>query len=206
MSRKDFIPGPDAEFSEWLRALIAAVHEHATTLNISPDELAALDQAFADFEDKLRNANEADAAAKAATNLKQTSRRAAEKVLRTFLRRLKTNPGYTEAFGARLNILMPQTASAPDSFRPILTVTALLHGIVEVAWVKGRADSINIYCQRDGDPGWVLLGRDTLSPYRDERPLLVPEKPETRNYRARYVIADEEVGDVSDISVAIAHP
>ena len=41
-------------------------------------------------------------------------------------------------------------------------------------------DGMNLYSQRDGDPDFELLSRDTRSPYVDNRPLLVVGKPELR--------------------------
>jgi hypothetical protein len=47
---------------------------------------------------------------------------------------------------------------------------------------------------RDGDADFVLLARDTQTPYVDNRPLLDPTKPEIREYKAMFVLGDEEIG------------
>ena len=39
-----------------------------------------------------------------------------------------------------------------------------------------------------------FLARDTQTPYLDTRPLLDPAKPEIREYKAMYVLGDEEIG------------
>ena len=57
---------------------------------------------------------------------------------------------------------------------------------------------MNIYSQRDGDTDFKLLSRDTHSPYVDNRPMLVAGKPELRQYRAIFVVADQEVSQFSD--------
>ena len=54
-----------------------------------------------------------------------------------------------------------------------------------------------------GQTAWTFLGRDTVSPYIDTRPLAQPNTPETREYMARGVIADAEVGVDSDIVVLV---
>ena len=53
---------------------------------------------------------------------------------------------------------------------------------------------MNIYSKRDGDPDFILLARDTESPYMDTRALKVPGKPEIREYKAMFVVGDEEIG------------
>ena len=47
---------------------------------------------------------------------------------------------------------------------------------------------------RDGDASFDFLARDTQTPYLDTRPLLDPAKPEIREYKAMYVLGDEEIG------------
>ena len=49
---------------------------------------------------------------------------------------------------------------------------------------------------RDGE--FKFLARDTVPPYVDNRPMLVPGKPELRNYKAVFVVADQEVSQFSD--------
>ena len=60
--------------------------------------------------------------------------------------------------------------------------------------------------QRDGDAGFVFLARDTATPYVDNRSCLVPGKPETRKYKAIFVIDDAEVGQFSDEVVVTCQP
>lgn len=57
---------------------------------------------------------------------------------------------------------------------------------------------MNIYSQRDGDTDFKLLGRDSHPPFVDTRPLLVAGKPELRQYRAIFVVGDQEVSQFSD--------
>ena len=45
-----------------------------------------------------------------------------------------------------------------------------------------------------GDADFVFLARDTATPYLDTRPLLAAGKPEIREYKAMFVLNDEEIG------------
>jgi len=66
------------------------------------------------------------------------------------------------------------------------------------------SDGVNIYSKRDGDVDFVFLARDTATPYLETRlpsigsakegPLKVAGKPEIREYKAMFVLKDEEIG------------
>ena len=74
------------------------------------------------------------------------------------------------------------------------------------AKVKSRANGVNIYSRRAGDADFAFLARDTNAPYVDNRPCLVAGKPETREFKAIYVVGDAEVGQASDILVLVCQP
>src|SRR6266481_3260533 len=67
-------------------------------------------------------------------------------------------------------------------------------GQVEIGFNKLTSDGMNIYSKRDGDVDFVYLARDTQTPYVDTRPLKVAGKPEIREYKAMFVLNDEEIG------------
>ena len=79
-------------------------------------------------------------------------------------------------------------------------------GVVELDFDKSIGEGVNIYAKRDGDADFVFLGRDTASPYIDNRPLLVATKPELREYKAVYVQNDAEIGLFSDEVVVNCAP
>ncbi len=76
-------------------------------------------------------------------------------------------------------------------------------GAVQLVFVKYKTHGINIYRKREGDSDWVLLGRATMSPFLDNRPLPQIGKAELRRYRAVYVYKDQQVGQFSN-EVAIS--
>ena len=80
------------------------------------------------------------------------------------------------------------------------------HGWVELSYVKGEFDGVNVYGEREGESGFVLLGRDAQSPYEDKRPLLQEGRPEIRRYQLRYVKNDVEVGQMSDTISVTCEP
>jgi hypothetical protein len=52
----------------------------------------------------------------------------------------------------------------------------------------------------------VFLAHDTVSPYVDNRDVLVAGKPEVRRYKAIYVVSDDEIGYFSDEVVVTVQP
>ena len=64
---------------------------------------------------------------------------------------------------------------------------------------KEKFDGVVVESLRDGDNGWQSLGLDSYSPYIDDRPPKVAGKPESRQYRVRYMLRDQPTGEWSDI-------
>lgn len=125
--------------------------------------------------------------------------------LRQLVQRIQVAPGYTEAIGDNLGIVGPP-APAPvpiSSAKPTARATARPDGVVEIAFVKGDFDGVFIEGRRTGETAWANLGTDNFSPFVDTRPPAEPGKPETREYRLRYLLTDEPVGEWSDIVAVV---
>lgn len=90
----------------------------------------------------------------------------------------------------------------PNTYKPEITVS-IKGGLITLDFKKRGVDGLVIYSRLRGTQGWTKLGVDTSSPYIDGRPLAVPGVAETREYLARGIIDDEEIGLESDI-VSIA--
>ena len=71
-------------------------------------------------------------------------------------------------------------------------------GVVEIDFNFANSEGVNLYSRRDGDADFKFLARDTVPPYVDNRPMLVAGKPELREYKAVFVVADKEVSQFSD--------
>ena len=195
MSKSNFIPGPDHDFLVWFEHFIA----HLTTENgVSASDLAALKAACTDFQAKTTQASDAAAAAKQATQDKNASRDAAESLIRAEARRIKARSDYTEGQGAQLGIVGPEDTFDLSATHPDLSGSDQTGGLVALNFSKYKSDGINVYCQRETDVDWVLLGRATISPFMDKRSLLQIGKPELRRYTAVYMLKDQEIGQYSD--------
>ncbi|MEW6160073.1 MAG: hypothetical protein AB1813_21800 [Verrucomicrobiota bacterium] len=78
--------------------------------------------------------------------------------------------------------------------------------MVELTFNKEPYQGVAIYSKREGETQFTFLARDTYAPYNDSRPCLVTGKPELREYRAIYLLADDEVGQFSDVVIVVCQP
>jgi hypothetical protein len=60
-----------------------------------------------------------------------------------------------------------------------------------------NSEGVNFYSRRDGDADFKFLARDTVPPYVDN-PESFRDKPELREHKAVFVVADQEVSQFSD--------
>jgi hypothetical protein len=128
--------------------------------------------------------------------------------LRNLIQRIQLSPNYTEAIGVELGITGTEGGpSAPDSSpKPTLTARSTGPGTVQIDFSKEKYDGVLIESLRDGEDGWQSLGLDSYSPYIDDRLPMEAGKPETRQYRARYILRDQATGEWSDIVTATFVP
>lgn len=191
MANSNFIPTGDHEFLLWLdQFLDGLLPEHG----VADSDLAALKAVSADFHAKTVNASHAAAQAKQATAAKSDSRQQAESLVRAEVRRIKARSNYTAASGLLLGVEASSARVDLSNASPNLSGVDQTDGTVALSFNKYNSDGVNIYGQRDNDSEWRLLGRATVSPFMDIRPLLQAGKPELRRYSAIYVLKDKEIG------------
>jgi len=206
MTKSDFIPNPDNDLLVWLDRFTINLSSRIADYALSDDDLAALKTYVADFHAKVAATNDAAAAAKRATADKNDSRHNVESNIRSLVRRIKAHPNYSVGQGDHFGIEGPDNTLDLSVAKPGLNGVDQTGGQVVLSFSKLKSDGINIYCQRDGDVDWVLLARATVSPYLDNRPLLITGKPELRRYSAVYVVKDKEIGQFSDDLVVNCAP
>jgi hypothetical protein len=205
MAKQDCIPKKDADFLTQLKFLRDNAPAQKAVLNISDADLATLTQDSTLFEGKLTTFNTADAVYSQTSTDKQTTRAAVEARERAIIRRLKAAPGYTDAIGYALKIVGSDDNTDMTTAKVDLSATVKANDVA-LAFTKTKSDGVNIYSKRDGDADFVYLAHDTISPYVDNRDMLVPGKPEVRRYKAIYVVGDDETGYFSDEVVVTVQP
>ncbi|WP_295443090.1 hypothetical protein [uncultured Thiodictyon sp.] len=165
---------------------------------VSVEKIAALGALNADFRARSAAVADITATAKRVTADKDQTEDALIALGREIARTIKARPGYTEGEGKELGIVGHQARFDPATAKPSLSGTDRTGEKLELRFVKGPTAGVNVYCQREGENGWVPVGRANHSPFIDTRPLLQPGKAELRRYTAIYVIHDQEIGQFSD--------
>ena len=206
MAKRDYMPKPDATFLLFHDKLKREATAIGATLGITADDLTEIGADNTAAHTKVDAAVTANSAAQQANRDKNETLAAIKAHIRKFAKRVQGHRNYTEALGIQLGIVGAEDSTDMTVAQPVLVANPLPHGAVEIAFNKSKADGVNLYSQRDGDSGIVFLARDTSSPYVDNRPLLVPGKPEVRKYRGIYVVNDAEVGLTSDDVTAVCQP
>lgn len=103
------------------------------------------------------------------------------------LSRMKLSPAYTEAMGLDLGII-PTTSTKVEPSTVEIEL-ALGQGknnkTVLIYFKKGKHDGVYVEF-RNHDREWEFCGIDNSKPHIHDRPLLVANVPEIREYRARF--------------------
>jgi hypothetical protein len=198
MPNSDFIPSSDHDLLVWAANLHAKLAANPAAHGVTAEEVATLGAASDDFHAKNAAVAEINTTAKRITAEKDKSRAILVALARRVARGIKGHEGFDEAEGADLGIVGRKTSFDPAAAKPVLSGIDMTDGTVELRFPKLGTEGVNIYCQREGDTVWVLVGHANHSPFTDRRPLLVPGKAELRRYTAIYVINDKEIGHFSD--------
>ncbi|HEX8495148.1 MAG TPA: hypothetical protein VF658_20070 [Pyrinomonadaceae bacterium] len=117
--------------------------------------------------------------------------------VRKLIQRIKASPNYTDDIGSDLDTIGVDT-SGPDAetiAKPTAKATALPNSEVRIDFNKRGFDGVLIESRRTGEEGWMRLGTDNYSPYTDSRPPVQAGHAEVREYRLRFMLRDEAVGD-----------
>lgn len=195
----DFIPKKRELRKAWLQNLsnkaaaqVVAGGGTAATATSLKTEADALIAAY-DATDAAKTAYEGKKAVEADVEATGLSN------IRNLLTTLKVLPNWKPS-GADAELQSSATGSEfdPNTYKAEITVS-IKGGLITLDFKKRGVDGLAIYARLRGSQGWTKLGVDTSSPYIDGRPLAVAGVAETREYMARGIIDDVEIGIESNI-------
>jgi hypothetical protein len=195
----DIIPDSHANRLTFFTKAKTEIADNAATLGLDAAEIAAanaiLDPLIAAYQ-KLVDAE--DAATQASADADQVFSQQ-NTALRALFNNIKNNPKCTDGIIAAMQIATPATQHNADDTKPTIKAVAQ-PGHVRITGSKDYAELVNIYSRIVGTAAWTLVGiKRKKFPFDDQTPLKTPGVPEQREYMARGVINDEEVGLDSDI-------
>ncbi|MEW6159725.1 MAG: hypothetical protein AB1813_20025 [Verrucomicrobiota bacterium] len=207
MSKKSYVPESEADRLLFAKHFLQGLTGLADTLTtITPAELNNLSTATDEFEQSLIQTTDAKAALKSSVELKAARKQNLLSIIRRLAQKIKFDPAFTPSIGRALGTVAPDHSLDLSTVKPEISVEVKPKGVNLISFKKGPFQGVAIYGRREGDSQFVFLARDSYSPYEDKRPCLIPDKPEVRQYRAIYLLADLEVGQFSDVIEAVCHP
>jgi len=198
MTKINFIPAADLEFLAWLDHLITQLEPVLADYSLIADDLNPLKTLSGELRSKMTAASDAQAHAKQAVADKNDFHSRADSLARALAKRVKAHPIYTQGRGEGLGIEGSTNSFNLSTAKPDLKGIDATGGKVTLSFSKYSSDGVNVYCKRDNDADWVLLGRALVSPFIDNRPLLQVGKPELRDYTAVYMQKNDEISQYSD--------
>jgi hypothetical protein len=117
---------------------------------------------------------------------------------REYVKRLKTNPLFTEMYGDELQIISTKAIADLTNYKPVLKAKQT-GGKIHLSFMKHGADGMNMYGLQQGQTVGTLLGNAKQTPYIDPRPVNTPGIAEYREFYCIPTLANVEVGQRSDV-------
>lgn len=213
----DYIPTNEAEKIMWLANFATWLTANGATHGFTPAEIAAFNAAVADASTAVTDNVTAQAAAKAATAIKNTALAAAIEIARDDAQRLQNDPNTTNGDRGAAGITIPDTIPTPTPASDVLTIPPPLLLLdfsvrrqVTVHWGtnpgnehQNRRPAGTMGCQIQAalggipatESGWVVLDTDTESPLIHT---IHEDVPTTYAYRACYVGKNLKLGPFGD--------
>lgn len=191
MAKQDYIPKQNAGKSTWASNLKTKIAISGSSIGLSSGDITAVQGASQDIIDANNAIVAAITTKEAAVSAAQTKMRNAEKLIRTHIKRAKTHSAYTQDIGENLGIEGPEHTVDIDNARPELTLSHDPAGMRIDFNLHGDFDGVHIYRQAPGAE-FMYLATDTSSPYIDTEMVATGTR-----YRARFILGDTEVGQLS---------
>lgn len=119
--------------------------------------------------------------------------------VRKLATRIKASANYTTNIGSDLGIIASVPVVDQSTLMPVISIK-LEAGRPHLKWVKGIADALDLYVDRNDGSGFVLLGRLMRNEYLDIASLPANKVIDEWSYKGVYVIADQPVGLYSAIT------
>ena len=199
----EFIPRSDPQLCLWLENYSKRIAMYGAKLGLTPDEIAAQQRWCAELTEAIKTDDQKLKEWRAAVKVTREAKKSSLAAVRAMIERIKHLPGWSPSIGQAMGVVKKAPTPTPmEAVKPKLQVVTEA-GQVKLKFTRRPLDGINVYMRRKGEAQWHLLARATRSPFVDPTAPLVPNTSEIREYRATGVRKDQEVGQPSDVVVAV---
>ena len=216
-----YLPPGDADRVIWLNNFSNRIGQYATALGLNNAEITSVQHDAAMFAYVIQMQDAAHQFYSSYTMLKKQLRSSPQQIAAPVLpavpsagsppaavnsgifnrivllvNRIKISSAYSETMGQDLNIIPATSTVNPNDFIPNLSIR-LDAGHPLLKWKKGDADAVQLYVDRRDNNGFMPLARTTHNTYLDTMNVPAETFTATWDYKGRYVIGDDEVGQFS---------
>jgi hypothetical protein len=218
-----YLPVSDADRVVWLNTFSSRIGQYATSLGLTTAEVTSVQNDASMFAYLVQLQEAGHQYWTAVSGLKKQMRSSPQQSIapaipaspavgpppaavrsgifnRTVLlvARIKQNSVYTTTMGQDLNIIPTVVPFNPNDMLPNLSVR-IESGHPLLKWKKGEADGVQLYVDRRDNAGFVPLAKVIRNTYLDTMEVPVNAFIATWDYKARYLVGDDEVGQFSPV-------
>ena len=195
---QDYVPKKRDERKTWYGNMSANVVAEAVKFGGLAADATAVKTAVDGVITKMGITNTAQDAVDSARTLEGNAEQAALALVRAKVASWKTLSGWANSGSADvLEVVGSSTTFDPATYQTTLTVSVVPGG-VQVGFVKKGVEGVAVYSRLIGVASWKKIGSANHSPFIDHTPLAVANVPEQRQYMARGLVNDAEIGLDSD--------
>lgn len=202
---QDYIPPKRSDRYLWYKNMSGMVVAEAVKFGGVAGDATAVKTAVDGIVAKMDLTNTAQDAVDAARTLEGNTEKTALALVRAKVASWKTLAGWANSGSADvLEVIGSSTTFDPATYQTTLTVSVVPGG-VQVGFVKKGVEGVAIYSRLFSAATWKKVGSANHSPFIDHTPLAVANVPEQRQYMARGLVNDAEIGvDSGAVSVTVA--
>ena len=187
----DYVPKKRNDRYIWYKTISSNVVAEAVKFGGQAGDATAVKTALDGVVARMDDTNTAQDAVDAARTLETNAEKAALALVRAKVGCWKKLSGWAASGSAEvLEVVGSSTTLDPASYQTSLTVS-LVPGGVKLAFTKKGVEGVVIYSR-------LKAGSCNHSPFIDHTPLAQAGVPEQREYMARGMIKDAEIGQDSD--------
>lgn len=189
------IPYPDSQYAAWLSKFAEVADENADELNLTPEQITAINDLANEFELAFRSSIAAKQYAKGESAQKRTVRTESEQLVRSVARVISVNDAISDALKSKLGLGVTRHTSGPVEAVSDVAAMAYSSGENKITWNRGgnaQGTSFIIEAQYDSDSPWFYVGMTTQCKYI--------HKGQTPGQCVQYRIVSQRAGKQSSVS------
>jgi len=195
----DFISNKRNERYKFFKNLNENAVAEAAKMGANPADALTLKTLAGGIVARMDATDKAETDLASARLLEKTNDTASMPQVRAIIRNWKTLPGYpTSGSEAILKLKGEESGFDPATYKPVFKAVAKT-GKVQLTFKKGGVDGMAFYMRLRGQTTFRRLGGERKSPFYDLTPLAAAGVAEVREYYARGMMGDDEIGLDSDI-------